>query len=367
MDIGSRPTGTEAEREAADYIRGQLASYGYDAELQPFTFDVFSDAGTAMRVLSPQPREVQAYPLEPSANGSVEGNLAAAGLGRPQEFPAGMKGKIALIKRGEITFSEKVANAAAAGAKAAVIYNNQSGLFAGQLGGPSAIPGAGISREDGEALINLLKEGAVSVRLEVKTRSGPTESQNVVARPPDGECRVIVGGHYDSVPAGPGANDNGSGTSTSIEIARVLASDGELDDVCFVLFGAEEVGLIGSAHFAESLTPDETQQIEGMLNFDMVSVGTDWLIAGSQEMVSVAAQEADRLKIVYDVSDAAPGGLGSDHSSFIEQDIPSVFFHRLGDPHYHTAQDTDEFVQADRMEEIGRLGLAVIDELLSGR
>ena len=126
VDIGSRPSCSEAEQEAAGYIRRQLASYGYEAELQPFTFDVFSDAGTAMRVLSPQAREVQAYPLEPSANGTVEGSLVAAGLGRPQEFPAGTKGKIALIKRGDITFSEKLANAAAAGAKAAPAFPSAS-------------------------------------------------------------------------------------------------------------------------------------------------------------------------------------------------------------------------------------------------
>ena len=73
-----------------------------------------------------------------------------------------------------------------------------------------------------------------------------------------------MGGHYDSVPAGPGANDNASGTATALEIASVLAADGELDDVCFVLFGAEEVGLIGSGAFVRSLSPDERSDVQGM-------------------------------------------------------------------------------------------------------
>jgi phosphotransferase system enzyme I (PtsI) len=53
------------------------------------------------------------------------------------------------------------------------------------------------------------------------------------------ECRAYIGGHYDSVPAGPGANDNASGTATMLELARVRPTDG----LCVVAFGAEEVGL----------------------------------------------------------------------------------------------------------------------------
>src|SRR3970040_2177290 len=139
----------------------------------------------------------------------------------------------------------------------------------------------------------MMKEGAVSVRLEVRTRSGPRDSQNVVARPPDGECRVIAGGHYDSVPAGPGANDNASGTATAVEIARVLAADGKFDDACFVLFGSEEGGLIGSALFVDSLTPAQKDALEGMLNFDMVGTGSQWFLAGSAALAGVARAEAD--------------------------------------------------------------------------
>src|SRR3970040_357872 len=113
----------------------------------------------------------------------------------------------------------------------------------------------------------MMKEGAVSVRLEVRTRSGPRDSQNVVARPPGAQCRVIAGGHYDSVPAGPGANDNASGTATAVEIARVLAADGEFDDACFVLFGSEEVGLIGSAAFVDSLTAGPEEEPESVRHF----------------------------------------------------------------------------------------------------
>jgi len=370
VDIGSRPASSEAERQAALYLRDQLQGFGYEARLQPFAYDVFADAGSSLQVLSPQPLSPAVYPFEPSANGLVEGQLVDAGIGRPQDFPADTAGKVALILRGDLFFSDMVANAEAVGAVGVIVYNNEPGLFMGNLAGPSAIPALGISQEDGQALLAMVQAGPVSVRLEVRTESGDRDSQNVVAQPQDGECHVVAGGHYDSVPAGPGANDNASGTATVVEMARVLAADGEFDDVCFVLFGAEEIGLIGSAHFVESLTPVEEETLEAMLNFDMVGVGIQWLFAGSPSMTDLAAAEAEERDLEYIVESSLP--IGSDHASFINAGIPAVFFHSLfvvvsDDPHYHTAEDRAEHVQSTRMAEVAELGLAVIDALLSGR
>ncbi len=261
-------------------------------------------------------------------------------------------------------------NAEAAGAAGVIVYNDEPGLFIGYLGEPSGIPALAISQEDGQALLVMLQAGHVSVRLEVRTESGPRDSQNVVARPQDGECRLIAGGHYDSVPAGPGANDNASGTASVVEMARVLAADGEFDDVCFVLFGAEEVGLFGSARFVESLTPAQEETLEAMLNFDMVGVGTQWFFAGSASMTDLAAAEADERGLDY-IVDQSPS-IGSDHASFTDAGVPAVFFHSLfevvaDDPNYHTAEDLAEHVQPTRMAEIADLGLAVIDALLGSR
>jgi subtilisin family serine protease len=74
-------------------------------------------------------------------------------LGNPGDFPAAVSNNIALISRGTLTFSNKVFNATAAGAKAAVIYNNVSGSFLGTLGSKTNwIPTASISQADGLTL-----------------------------------------------------------------------------------------------------------------------------------------------------------------------------------------------------------------------
>jgi len=191
-----------------------------------------------------------------------------------------------------------------------------------------------------------------------------TYSQNVVAEPPGAKCRMVVGGHYDSVPAGPGANDNASGTATVIEIARVLAADGVFEDVCFALFGAEEIGLVGSAVYVSELTPEEAGMIEGMLNFDMLAVGDSWPLVGSREIIDVAAAEAERIGVSYRTIAALPENLGSDHASFIQAGIPAMIFNCFCDQNYHSAADRIEFVQEKRLEEAGAMGLGTIAKLL---
>ena len=364
VDIGVRAAGTDGEKRAANYIRDELTGYGYQASLQPFPIETFVDVSTSLEVLSPQQRGIAAAALGGSTSASAEGKLVAAGLGFAQEFPSGTQGSIAVIERGEITFTEKVANATAAGASGVIIYNNQSGPFSGQLREASEIPAAGITREDGLALLDLLNNGAATGRLDVQTRTDTAESQNVVAKPPAGQCRLVIGGHYDSVPAGPGANDNASGTAVVIEMARAMAADGAFDDACFVLFGSEEIGLVGSAHYVASLPAAEIGAIEAMLNFDMLSVGDGWPLVGSSEAVAIAAQEAERLSIAHSTSNETPGG-GSDHASFIDAGIPSVLFNCFCDPNYHTAGDRIEFVQERRVAEAGAIGLATAKVILA--
>ncbi|HEY5298294.1 MAG TPA: S8 family serine peptidase [Verrucomicrobiae bacterium] len=87
-----------------------------------------------------------------SSNG-ISGALYNCGLGNPSDFPAAVSNNIALIQRGTLNFSVKVANAMTAGALAAIIYNNTNGGFSGTLGSASNwIPAVSISEADGETL-----------------------------------------------------------------------------------------------------------------------------------------------------------------------------------------------------------------------
>ena len=360
--IGIRAAGTDGEARAAEYIRGQLSDYGYTTSIQEFPIQVVTDAGSGLALSSPDARMVDALGLRGSAQGAVQGAIVSAGLGRVQEFPSNTSGNIALIERGDLTFSMKVDNATAAGAAGVIIYNSEPGNFGGGLPNGSTIPVASISQEDGRALASAAQAAG---RLEVRLKEETLTSRNVVAEPVDGSCEIVAGGHFDSVPAGPGANDNGSGTAVVLEMARTRAARGQADGVCYVLFGSEEIGLVGSSYYVNELPKADLDALEAMLNFDMLSVGDTWPLIGSPEVTDIAVAEAQKLGVPYKVSRTLPDNLGSDQASFAQAGVPSMIFNCFCDENYHTAEDKFEHVSEARLAEAGIMGLGMIETLLA--
>lgn len=363
--IGPRPAGSDREKQAADFIAFRLRGLGYEVTLQEFPINTQSARGSSLSVVGSDQKTIASVPFEQSGVGSVRARLVAAGIGRPDEFPPETKGSIVLIERGELFFTEKVANAQSAGARGLILFNNEAGLFYGRLERQAAIPALVISQAEGRSLADTLARGAVEVELTVAAPASAV-SRNVVAKPPGRECDTVSGGHYDSVAQAPGASDNASGASTVLEIAAVLASRGEMGGNCFVLFGAEEIGLVGSRAFVASLDADARQHLKAMLNFDMVGVGEDgWLLIGSPELQQKGQAAATALGIAV-ARGALPTTTSSDHASFMSAGIPTLMFFRLTDNLLHTPQDVSDRVRPDLLEQAGRMGLAVLQALSAG-
>ncbi len=101
---------------------------------------------------------------------------------------------------------------------------------------------------------------------------GQATTYNVLAesRSGDPDNVVMAGAHLDSVPAGPGINDNGSGSATILEVAEQMTKVKPTNRVRFALWGAEESGLIGSTRYVNGLSLAELEKIALYLNFDMV-------------------------------------------------------------------------------------------------
>src|SRR5581483_755361 len=205
--IGSRPTGTEREAEAADYLAGVLSSYGYQTEAQPFPITMYEERSATVATLAPRGAPMETSALVYSAAGDVSGELVDAGYGRDGDWaPGALAGRVALVERGEITFSDKVANVAAAGATAVIIFNNRDGAYTGNLTAASPIPAVTLSGTDGQALRERLQNGPVRVAVVVDAETTTRQSRNVIGvRPGRVPGAIVVGGHFDSVPAGPGA------------------------------------------------------------------------------------------------------------------------------------------------------------------
>ncbi len=371
-EIGPRAAGTEGDRKAIDYVAEQFRRLGYAVERQAFPFRYFEETRApqlgVVSAAGPRLAPVTMLYSASTPESGVEAEVVAAGLGRQGDFVGrSVEGKIALIERGEIFFSDKVANAAALGAVAVVLYNNQPGPpTVGTLRGPSRIPAVIVSQDEGRALLRQVEGGSVRLRLVVRTIAETRTSFNVIGikrgvRQP-GEI-VVVGGHRDSVPVSPGANDNASGTAGVIEAARLLAPIRTARTIHFVAFGAEELGLVGSAHYAQHATG----AIVGMVNLDMVGRGQLGVLNSNDDnrLVDVAEQVARRLGIAISRSKLG-GAAGSDHFSFEQIGVPTAFVHTGDDSAIHTPNDVLERIDPALIAQAARLAAGIALEAAGG-
>src|SRR5262249_53710162 len=187
---------------------------------------------------------------------------------------------IGLVQRGTCTCGTKAQSAENAGASAVVVFNEgqpgRQDVVAGTLGEPVGIPAVGVRYQFGADTVQRIRNGdAVTWHILTHTQSEIRQTSNVVADSPwgDQDKTVVVSAHNDSVPAGPGINDDGSGTSMDLELARELGKAGKTpaNHVRFLWVGAEELGLLGSQYYVDHLSAAERKQIIAMLDFDMVA------------------------------------------------------------------------------------------------
>jgi Iap family predicted aminopeptidase len=364
VGIGSRVAGSDAQAQTHQYLMTKFQELGYQTELQPFPITAYQDRGSSVALAGALGHAVSANTLQYSAGGAVEASLVEAGLGRPEDFEdAGAQGNVALVTRGDTRFADKVEAATNAGAAAVIIVNNQPGNFNGSLIGMSSIPTVSVSQDDGATLRQAVRAGGATVRVEVNASTEQSTGQNVIATRPGGSQTIVIGGHIDSVAAGPGANDNASGTAVVLELARVMAARETPYTLKFIGFDAEEIGLVGSSYYVSQLPEAEKRSIAAMINLDMVGVGDASRVGGSESLVRLAQASAASTGLTLGL--LGDGG-GSDHSSFIRAGIPGLFIHRTNDPNYHSPNDRAQYIDPANLEIAGQLALDVVAALERG-
>lgn len=388
VGLGPRVAGGPAEEAAADYIAAEMEEYGLDVEIQEFDILVFEELSPPLlEQVSPNPTVYVEYddfltmtysgsddvtalvepvdvmiPPGPDANDSTSGCEVA-------DFAGFTAGNIALIQRGTCTFFTKALNAENAGASGVIIFNEgqpgRTDVIFGTLGGPGVtIPVVGTSFALGEELY----AGGVTVHMFVDAIIEERTSQNVIGTleglQPD-QGIVYIGGHYDSVSAGPGANDDASGVAAMLEAARVLSTKGHRTKATlkFIAFGSEETGLDGSYNYVDANYDEVTTMGLGMINLDMIGVGDTLLIGnigwGGDTLEDHTEEKADVWGLTWAPFTASTN---SDHTYFEMVGVPAVFLHQSPDPYYHTSEDTPDKIDATKLEENGELATATLYE-----
>jgi Zn-dependent M28 family amino/carboxypeptidase len=392
---GTRVSGSPGYDASVTYAAGVLESAGYDVTLQPFQFQTFITlAPTVLEQVSPPPagpiaNSVLSYSGSGDVTAAVTALVAPPADATPgceaSDFAGFPAGEIALIARGACTFALKATNAYNAGASGVVIYNNIPGTINGTLGNGFTldIPVTSVTQDVGQ---QLTATPDLVLRLKTDTFRGQATAHNVLAtsRFGDADNVVMVGAHLDSVNAGPGINDNGSGTAAILETAVQMARVRPRNQVRFALWGAEESGLVGATHYVNDLSDEDLAKIALYLNFDMIGspnyvrfvydgddsdgVGAGPGPAGSAAIEAVFEKYYDDRGLPYEGTDFSGR---SDYGPFIAAGIPagglftgaegiktpeqaSLFGGVAGEPYdpcYHLACDTFDNVSLEVLEQ----------------
>ncbi|MCX6662531.1 MAG: M20/M25/M40 family metallo-hydrolase, partial [Euryarchaeota archaeon] len=183
----------------------------------------------------------------------------------------------------------------------------------------------------------------------------------------------IICAHYDTVSAGPGADDDTSGTAAVLIAASIMSQYQFNHTIKFVCFSGEEQGLLGSAVYANQAA-SQGWDIIGVLNCDMISYAITTNDGNNLDVIENTASEwlytyTDNINTEY----SGYIGLtlihygymwGSDHNSFWDEGYAAVFYFEYTEtPYYHTAQDTIAHINASYAVKNMKLILATLAEL----
>lgn len=182
---------------------------------------------------------------------------------------------------------------------------------------------------------------------------------------------LVLGAHYDHLGVVEtttqrgrkgeiyrGANDNASGTTSIIELSRVLFQNRDKfkHDLVVVAFGGEEMGLVGSRHIAKMMQ-DSAINVKHAVNLEMLGtmVGDSLMLMGDlsfKEMGDVMAKTENKDSI--NVIKSERFITASDHASFYRENIPVSLFITSGDKYIHTTQDNIDIINFDGMVKANR-------------
>ena len=285
---GTRAAGTTGYTASVDYVVETLEAAGWNVELDEFDFTYVPPP--TLQQISPVPVEYESAVFTGTGYGDITGNVVPVDIVlAPPRDPvtsgcedsdfAGFPVRRHRTHPARHLRVRREGDQRAGGWRVAVILFNQgntdlrSGLLTGTLFGinqtPLNIPVVGASFADGAALAQPGSTARVAV---LSPESRP--QVNVIAELPgtNDENVVMAGAHLDSVQAGPGINDNGSGSSALLEIAQQVSKLKPENTLRFAWWGAEESGLLGSrAYVADQVTAGTLDEVALYLNFDMVA------------------------------------------------------------------------------------------------
>lgn len=297
---GNRDTGQPGYKASVDYVAGLMRQAGYHVAIQRYNYTGFTlkgapllrsgahdykqDADFIVARLSGQ-GTVKA-PVQPVGIGATSASFSRSGCSS-SDFAGFVPGHIALIERGGCALDTKVTNAQAAKAAAVILFNvkdsaeqvsrkgsaPRSIAYRAYLQNVVSIPVIVTSYAVGADLMRHSGKDAPSAFVDVQAKYNPGKvDYNLIADSRFGDAKhvVVVEGHLDSI-YGAGILDNGSGSATILEIALNLANTPTQNQLRYIWFGGEEIGLLGSKYYTQTLDKAALKRIVFDLDADVTA------------------------------------------------------------------------------------------------
>ncbi len=352
--IGGRLTGSPAYVRSTEWAAAKFRSYGIEnVRLEPFTIPAGWQRGTASgAMLAPLSRPLHLASLgwAPSTPaGGVQGAVVMVADVEPEALRSRkdeLRGKIVFLDTGKIMAEgygkalPKLESAWPIFQKAGVlavitpdreksnVLNAHDSLWGAKL---LPLPAVEVGMEDAKLMQRELERGPVTIQLTIENQtSGETTVNNVVAeirgseRP--GEW-ILIGAHLDSWDFGTGAQDNGTGSVSVLEIGRALMLLGKAPrrSIRLALWGGEEQGLLGSYAYTQT-HKRELDKCVAVLNTDNgAGHPKGWKVEGREDLKKAMQPWSDGL-----LKDLNGGDLSlettynTDHGPFVLQGIPAL-------------------------------------------
>ncbi len=352
--IGGRLTASPTYVRSTEWAAAKFRSYGIEnVKLEPFTIAAGWQRGTCSgAMLSPlsRPLNVASLGWGPSTPaGGVQSTIVIVSDVSPDVLKsreAELRGRIVFLETSKI-FAEgygkalpKLESAWLAFQKAGVlaviapdreknnVLNAHGGLWGTKL---LPLPGAEVGMEDAKLIQRELEHGPVTIRLTVENKtSGETTVNNVVAEIRGSERPdewILIGAHLDSWDFGTGAQDNGTGAVSVLEIGRALMALGKAPrrSIRLALWGGEEQGLLGSYAYTQT-HKSQLDKCVAVLNTDNgAGHPKGWKVEGREDLKKAMQPWSDGL-----LKDLNGGDLSTDttydtdHGPFLLQGIPAL-------------------------------------------
>ncbi len=354
--IGHRLTGSKNGQKAEDFAFNLFKKYGYqDLKFMPFEVESWMRDTVTLSVVpnkSDNFREIKVVSLAHSpVEARIKGQIVDVGNGLEPDFAAmrdAIKGKIVLVNIGlqapikgnrNLHRSEKTALAIQYGASGVIMVNGVPGNIlltgtASVTGSLIPIPSVCISLESGKMIREWIKTENLFAMIDMHNFSKMIKARNVVAtikgQKKYAKEKIIIGGHLDSWDLATGAMDNGIGSFSVMDIARVfkVLNLKPKRTIEFVMFMGEEQGLLGSrAMIRELIKSGDINKVAYMMNLDMANNAKGFNISGRDEMKAFFETLGENIKKIdpsYANEIHNQAGLHSDHQGFMINGVPTA-------------------------------------------